>query len=102
MDAAARELYEETGLTVREFLAETPAFEYSVEKLLSTPDSESPTRVYKTTIQLNFVVKIVGDSSQVPSVKLDPQEHQNCAWVSKEEIAKYDMTDKMRVVVTDA
>jgi 8-oxo-dGTP pyrophosphatase MutT (NUDIX family) len=58
LDAASREVYEETGLTVTEFLAETPSFEYSVEKILHSQTGESPVTVSKTTIQLNFVATV--------------------------------------------
>jgi len=102
VDAAAREVYEETGLTLAEILAEIPPFEYTIDKTLLPEAGDSLATISKTTIQLNFVATIGSNSSAVPSVKINHEEHQHHAWVSGDELGYYAMTDEMRVVVRNA
>jgi 8-oxo-dGTP pyrophosphatase MutT (NUDIX family) len=105
LHAVAREILEETGLIVHEIIGEFPPMEYSVEKILPA-ESEvvGPTAVIKTTLQLNFVVKVapVSSSTGLLEVTLNPQEHQNYAWITKSDLANYVMTEEMKVVVRDA
>jgi hypothetical protein len=94
---------EETGLVVDEFIGEIPPFQYSIEKILAGKGSTGPTTTVKTTTQLNFVAKVAPISSnEVLKVTVDPKEHQNYAWASKGDIERYNITEGMTKVVTDA
>lgn len=103
LDAAVREAAEETGLIVSNIVGEISPFEYSIEKILAAEDGAIPTAVVRTTIQLNFVAQAAPfGSTDVIEVTLNPEEHQNYAWVSKENLGEYKMTPEMKGVVTDA
>ena len=103
LDAAVREAAEETGLIVDNIVAEIPPFEYSVEKILAAEEGAAPTAIVKSTIQLNFVAKVEPcGSTNAFEVKLNPEEHQNYAWVSKEDMGRYNITQGMIGVVKNA
>jgi 8-oxo-dGTP pyrophosphatase MutT (NUDIX family) len=103
LDAAAREVAEETGLTVSNIVGEFPPLEYSVEKILVAEGGATPTPTVRSTIQLNFVAQVAPfGSANVFEVGLNPEEHQNYAWVSKEDFGQYHVTQGMKGVVTNA
>jgi hypothetical protein len=77
-------------------------FEYSDEKILAAEDSAA-TAIVTSTIQLNFVAQVGSSSTELAlEVKLNPEEHQNYAWVSKEDFGRYNMTQGMIQVVENA
>lgn len=103
LDAAVREAAEETGLTVSNIVGEISPFEYSIEKILAAEGGAIPTVMARTTIQLNFVAQVAPfGSTDVIEVTLNPEEHQNYAWISKEDLGEYNMTQMMKEVVTNA
>ena len=69
-----REIKEETGLSKIKIIIPFYVFEYKVEKQEEIRD----------TTQINFLVKLLEDEE----VKLS-KEHQDFAWISKDEIEKY-------------
>lgn len=75
-DAILREVKEETGL-ITEIVKVNDVFNFSVEK----PDE------IRDVTQINFLLKLVGNSE----VKLS-SEHQNFAWISKDEIDNYNLS----------
>ncbi len=103
LDAAVREVAEETGLTVSNIVGEISPFEYSIEKILAAGEGAIPTATARTTIELNFVAQVAPfGCTDVIEVTLNPEEHQNYAWVSKEDLGEYNMTQIMKGVVTNA
>jgi 8-oxo-dGTP diphosphatase len=76
-----REIKEETGLSKIEIIMPFYVFEYKVEK---------PEEIRDTT-QINFLVKLLEDEE----VKLS-KEHQNFAWISKDEIEKYKLSEETK------
>lgn len=50
-----------------------------------------------TSVQLNFVCDVVGETFQV-----DPDEHSVGVWAAKEEAERLDISTRMRSVVEDA
>jgi 8-oxo-dGTP pyrophosphatase MutT (NUDIX family) len=104
LDAAVREVAEETGLTVKNIAGEIPPLEYSVEKILAAEEEGAiPRAIVRSTVQLNFVAQVapVG-STDASEVALNPEEHQNYAWVSKEDLGRYNITQGMTGVVKNA
>jgi 8-oxo-dGTP diphosphatase len=75
-DAILREVKEETGL-VTEIIKIIDTFNFSVEK----PDE------IRDVTQINFLLKLIGSSD----VKLS-SEHQNFAWITKDEINNYNLS----------
>jgi 8-oxo-dGTP pyrophosphatase MutT (NUDIX family) len=73
-----REIKEETGLSKIKIIIPFYVFEYKVEKQEEIRD----------TTQINFLVKLLEDEK----VKLS-KEHQNFAWISKEEVEKYKLSE---------
>ena len=104
LDAAVREVAEETGLTVKNIVGEIPSLEYSVEKILAAEEGGIPAAIVRSTIQLNFVAQVasVGSTNDAFEVALNPEEHQNYAWVSKEDLGRYNITEGMTGVVKNA
>ncbi|KAJ2505855.1 hypothetical protein IWW47_001858 [Coemansia sp. RSA 2052] len=99
LESLAREVYEETGLVVTKVLCEFEGFRYwstKYEEGESDAKTDSVFSVY--TQQLNFCV-LVSDTS---AVTLDPQEHQQYAWCTRETLEQYKMTPTMRQVVQNA
>ena len=82
-DAVLREVKEETGLTT-EIIKVIDVFNFSVEKPDETRD----------VTQINFLLKLV-DSSEV---KLS-NEHQNFAWITKDEINNYNLSEETKSVI---
>lgn len=78
-----REIKEETGLDV-EIIMPFSVFEYSIKKIKEVSDST----------QINFLVRLTGSDT----VKLSP-EHQNFAWIRKDEINKYGLTEATKNVI---
>ena len=82
-DAVVREVKEETGLDV-EVVMPISVFEFKVEK----PDE------IRDATQINFLVKLKGDQE----VKIS-DEHQNFAWITKDEIDNYEISRETKDVV---
>lgn len=85
-DTVIREVKEETGLET-EIVNIIDVFNFTVEKPEETRD----------VTQINFLLKLIGK----PDVKLS-QEHQNFAWVEKDELPKYELSDETRATVIKA
>lgn len=81
-----REVKEEAGLEV-EIIMPISIFDYQIEK----PDE------IRDSTQVNFLVRPIGDSEVI----LSP-EHQAFAWVSRDELEKYEVTDATREVIKKA
>lgn len=84
-DALVRELKEEVGLDV-EVIQPFSVFEYQIEK---------PTELRDST-QINFIV-----TTDSTNVKLS-DEHQDSAWISKDEVNKYEISEKTKKVILEA
>lgn len=84
-DTLVREIKEEAGLDI-EVVQPCSVFEYKIEK---------PNEIRDST-QINFIV-----TSNTLEVKLS-EEHQNYAWVSKDEINKYGVSDETKKVIQSA
>lgn len=82
-DAAIREVAEETGLTVTRVIGTFDGFDYTTDK---------KPRVR----QINFLVEADG------TVTLDPNEHDEYAWIGETEIDTLGATDTMKQCVHDA
>jgi len=85
-DSLMREIKEETGIDV-EIIMPFSVFDYQIEKEKEIHDST----------QINFLVKPIKGAG----VKLS-NEHQNHAWISKEEIDKYNLTKATKIVIKKA
>ena len=85
-DAVLREVKEETGLTA-EIIKMVDVFNFSVEKPDETRD----------VTQINFLLKLIGNSE----VKLS-NEHQNFAWITKDEINNYNLSEETKSAITKA
>lgn len=81
-DTLVREIKEEAGLDI-EVVQPCSVFEYKIEK----PDE------VRDSTQINFIV-----TSNTSKVKLS-EEHQNYAWVSDDEIDRYDVSDETKKVI---
>jgi len=82
-----REIKEETGLSKIKIIIPFYVFEYKVEKQEEIRD----------TTQINFLVKLLEDEE----IKLS-EEHQNFAWISKDEIEKYKLSEATKNVILKA
>jgi len=82
-----REIKEETGLSKIKIIMPFYVFEYKVEKQDEIRD----------TTQINFLVKLLEDEE----VKLS-KEHQNFAWISKDEVEKYKLSEETKSVILKA
>ena len=85
LDSLKREVKEEAGLDIM-VVQLCSVFEYKIEK---------PTEIRDST-QINFIV--VSNSSKV---RLS-EEHQNFAWISKDDVNKYDMSVETKNVIREA
>ena len=81
-----REVREETGLDVKAVIPFS-VFDYQIEK----PDE------VRDSTQINFLVIPVNDKDVVLS-----KEHQAFAWINKEEIDKYNLTEATKKVIRKA
>jgi 8-oxo-dGTP pyrophosphatase MutT (NUDIX family) len=94
--ALIREVQEETGLNVIEFVAELKPMIYTTDKMV-VDNTGRDVLVSKSAIQLNYVISISdGD------VKLSADEHSESIWATKEELDGLNITSAMRVVVQEA
>jgi len=84
--ALVREVEEETGLKVS-IKALVSVFDYQVEK----PD------MIRDSTQINFLVEVIDNNYDVKIC----EEHQAVAWVSKDELNKYEISDRVKKVITD-
>jgi len=82
-----REIKEETGLSNIKIIMPFYVFEYQIEK---------PKEIRDTT-QINFLVKLL----KKQKVKLST-EHQNFAWISKNEIKNYQLSENTKKVILEA
>jgi len=82
-----REIKEETGLSKIKIIMPFYVFEYKLEKQDEIRD----------TTQINFLVKLLEDEE----VKLS-KEHQNFAWISKDEVEKYKLSEETKSVILKA
>lgn len=85
-DSLLREIKEETGMDV-EIVMPISVFNYQIEKPEEIRDST----------QINFLVK-KKDGQEVNI----SEEHQNYAWVSKDELAKYEISEQTKKVLVTA
>jgi 8-oxo-dGTP diphosphatase len=85
-DAVLREVKEETGL-ITEIVKVNDVFNFSVEK----PDE------IRDVTQINFLLKLVESSE----VKLS-SEHQNFAWITKDEIGNYNLSKETKTSINIA
>ena len=85
-NAVLREVKEETGLTA-EIIKMIDVFNFSVEKSDEIRD----------VTQINFLLKLVDNSE----VKLS-NEHQNFAWITKDEINNYNLSEETKSAITKA
>ena len=76
--ALAREVLEETGLTVR------------VDKVLGATESESPTK--------KVIYLVLGGRRKSGRVRLS-SEHDGCVWVGRRELASVDLLEQFRPFV---
>ncbi|KAJ2753018.1 hypothetical protein GGH94_004222 [Coemansia aciculifera] len=99
LESLSREIYEETALVVSKVLCEFEGFLYwSTKYEEGESDSKADLALSVCTQQLNFCV-LVSDTS---AIKLDPNEHQQYAWCTRETLEQYRMTPTMRQVVSNA
>lgn len=84
--ALLREVYEEVGLDV-EIIMPISVFDFQVEK-----DTE-----IRDATQISFLVKPKGEQE----VKLS-SEHQNFAWITKEEVDNYEISEETKKVILRA
>lgn len=84
--ALIREIEEETGLKVSP-KALVSVFDYQIEK----PD------VIRDSTQINFLVEVMDGNFEVKA----SDEHQAIAWVSKEEMNDYEISDPVKKVIID-
>lgn len=84
--ALVREVEEETGLKVK-IKAVVSVFDYQIEK----PD------VIRDSTQINFLVEVVDGNYEVKT----SDEHQAVAWVSKDELNKYEISDPVKKVIVE-
>ena len=90
--ALAREVKEETGLTITSVLSELlPPFEYETSKMVGG------VQVSKSCVQVNFVVEVEGDQ-----IVVNLDEHSVGIWAGAEELGGLEMTEGMRVLVRQA
>lgn len=81
-----REIKEETGLNVK-IIMPFSVFDYQIEKSGEIRD----------TTQINFLVKVINEKK----VKLS-SEHQNFAWINKNEIEQYELSKATKEVILKA
>jgi 8-oxo-dGTP pyrophosphatase MutT (NUDIX family) len=89
--AITREVLEETGLAVTEFLAEVTPMLYTTEKQVGGEV------IRKRAIQLNYVV-----ACSEGEIKLSSDEHSESVWAAEGELDNLNITDDMRKVVREA
>ncbi len=85
-DSLAREIKEEAGLDVKPIMPFS-VFDYQIEKPEEIRDST----------QINFLVVLTNNNDIVLS-----QEHQAFAWITIEDIEKYDITEATKNVIKKA
>jgi 8-oxo-dGTP pyrophosphatase MutT (NUDIX family) len=90
--ALAREVKEETGLTITSVLSELlPPFEYKTSKAVGG------VQVSKSCMQVNFVAEVEGDE-----IVVNPEEHSVGTWAEVDELEGLEMTDCMKGLVRRA
>lgn len=86
-----------------EIAGEIGSFEYSVEKMRAAAECAAPMHTVKRTLQLNFVAKVAPNSDRDRfAITLNPEEHQNYAWLSSDDLSRYPITENMKAVVREA
>ncbi|KAJ2792684.1 hypothetical protein GGI18_000189 [Coemansia linderi] len=98
LESLAREIHEETALVVSKVLCEFEGFHYWSTKYEEGETDSPDVTLSVCTQQLNFCVRVADPTA----VKLDPNEHQQYAWCTRETLDQYKMTPTMRQVVSNA
>ena len=94
-EALARELFEETSLTLSSVLAEIPEITYTTEKVVIRDGGE--VQIVQTACQLNFAVEVADEV-----VKLNEEELSEWKWATVEEMTTLQMTGLMRECTEEA
>ncbi|KAJ2776973.1 hypothetical protein H4R18_005391 [Coemansia javaensis] len=99
LDAVAREVREETALSVTEVVCEFEGFEYrsTGHEEGESDDAADGTRSVLTR-QLNFCVRVQSHDAVV----LSPEEHQRYLWCTRDMLSQLSLTPAMRKVAEDA
>lgn len=94
--AVVREVKEETGLDLTEFISELKPMSYTTEKSIIDDDGISNI-VVKTAIQLNYVVRVsAGD------VRINTNEHSESIWATEGQLDELNITTAMKAVIQEA
>ncbi|KAJ2657733.1 hypothetical protein IW148_005033 [Coemansia sp. RSA 1199] len=97
-EAVCREIHEETGLTVTDVAAQFAGFEYETTKYEEDQDTGNDGHVVVRSLQLNFCVHV----ASTEPVVLNPEEHQNHAWCTLDNIDEFKFSTAMHTVVVNA
>lgn len=90
-----REVREETNMSFDTVSGCTEPLTYAIEKTVREGDKDVTSRTMST--QLNYVCEVADSDFRV-----DPREHSEGVWASRDEAAGLVMTDEMRGVVENA
>ncbi|KAL8794091.1 MAG: hypothetical protein Q9195_003276 [Heterodermia aff. obscurata] len=93
--AVEREVFEETGMEVAEFLNGVKSFDYALEKKV-LDDAGSETLVRYTSLQLNYVCRV-----SKHNLTINSEEHSEGKFVSRLELSELKVTEQMRTVVEE-
>ncbi|KAJ1788800.1 hypothetical protein LPJ59_005471 [Coemansia sp. RSA 2399] len=98
-ETVVREVLEETSLVVTKVVSEFAGFDYwSTKYEGEESDDKGDTTRSICTRQLNYCVEILDTSA----IRLNPNEHQNYAWCTKDMIEQFEMSSAMSEVVSRA
>ncbi|KAJ2381676.1 hypothetical protein GGI23_007530 [Coemansia sp. RSA 2559] len=98
-ETVVREVLEETSLVVTKVVSAFSGFDYwSTKYEEDESDDKDDTTRSICTRQLNYCVEVL----DISAIKLNPDEHQNYAWCTKDTIEQFEMTTEMRKVVSSA
>lgn len=98
--ALARELFEETELSVTRVLAQLPEITYTTEKTILKDGKE--VHIVKRACQLNFAVTAADPMTFSLTVTLNEKEHSEWKWANVEEMKTLQMTELMRECTENA
>ncbi|KAL8658084.1 MAG: hypothetical protein Q9226_001288 [Calogaya cf. arnoldii] len=93
--AIKREVYEETGMVLKDIVGFVRPFEYTMEKKVVEGGEERS--VSDTLLQLNYICEVADYK-----LTLDPKEHSGWSFVALSEVRHMEMTGAMRAVVLAA
>lgn len=94
--AVIREVKEETGLDITEFISELKAMTYTTEKTV-VDDNVISNIAVKNAIQLNYVVRV-----SAGHVRINPNEHSESIWATEGQLDELNITTAMRNVIQEA